>query len=347
MFPKIHIFYNFRDGPWGGGNQFLKALRAELFVKGHYEPDIKKANIIIFNSHHFGDQLNSLDKLIKLKHERPDIRFLHRLDGPISLIRGGSDRIDKIVFEINSSIADGTVFQTKWSLQRSRELGFQISGRYKVIINAPNKNLFYFQNTKVGLTDKVKLINTSWMTNKRKGIDVLKFLDNHLDFSKFEMRFVGNVNFQFKNILTTPPQDSSSLAKILRTNDIFIAPSLNDPCSNAVCEALHSGLPVLARNSGGHPELVKSGGLLFNDESDILNKLDELVLKFDKFRQNISVLSLSEIADNYIDFSSKILNKKQNFQYLNVQKLKRNEKLYSFSQRFNKTNLNKLFTRKN
>lgn len=33
---KIHILCEFVEGPWGGGNQFLKALRRYLRKKGVY-----------------------------------------------------------------------------------------------------------------------------------------------------------------------------------------------------------------------------------------------------------------------------------------------------------------------
>ena len=36
LIPKIHILYKFKSGPWGGGNQFLKALRTALTQKGVY-----------------------------------------------------------------------------------------------------------------------------------------------------------------------------------------------------------------------------------------------------------------------------------------------------------------------
>ncbi|MBA7489471.1 hypothetical protein ES702_00005 [subsurface metagenome] len=40
---KIHILYKFIEGPWGGGNQFLKALRDYFRKVGVYSdtPEIK------------------------------------------------------------------------------------------------------------------------------------------------------------------------------------------------------------------------------------------------------------------------------------------------------------------
>jgi glycosyltransferase involved in cell wall biosynthesis len=56
------------------------------------------------------------------------------------------------------------------------------------------------------------------------------------------------------------------IAELLRCLDLFVLPSLNEGISNAILEAMASGLPVVATRAGGNPELVKDGetGILFN-----------------------------------------------------------------------------------
>ena len=49
---KIYINYDIKNKPWGGGNQFLKALRKQIIKKGFYTDSLKDANSILFNSHH-------------------------------------------------------------------------------------------------------------------------------------------------------------------------------------------------------------------------------------------------------------------------------------------------------
>ena len=53
--------------------------------------------------------------------------------------------------------------------------------------------------------------------------------------------------------------------KILSAFDLFVLPSRNEGISNTILEAMATGLPVIATNVGGNPELVKHGhsGLLF------------------------------------------------------------------------------------
>lgn len=53
--------------------------------------------------------------------------------------------------------------------------------------------------------------------------------------------------------------------KILSAFDLFVLPSRNEGISNTILEAMATGLPVIATNIGGNPELVKNGhsGFLF------------------------------------------------------------------------------------
>ena len=43
----------------------------------------------------------------------------------------------------------------------------------------------------------------------------------------------------------------------LKKTDIYVHPSLEEGCSNAILEAMAAGLPVIATDVGGNPELVE------------------------------------------------------------------------------------------
>jgi len=52
------------------------------------------------------------------------------------------------------------------------------------------------------------------------------------------------------------PGRQDSIEDVLREFDIFVLPSLNEGISNTILEAMASGLPVIATDVGGNPELV-------------------------------------------------------------------------------------------
>ncbi|CAA9889365.1 Sugar transferase [Candidatus Methylobacter favarea] len=55
------------------------------------------------------------------------------------------------------------------------------------------------------------------------------------------------------------PGERSDVAEIMRRLDLFILPSLAEGISNTILEAMATGLPVIATNVGGNPELVEDG----------------------------------------------------------------------------------------
>jgi glycosyltransferase involved in cell wall biosynthesis len=296
---KISIFHTFHKPPWGGGNQFMIALRKYLRKFGYKINENKIDNntkAILINSIWF-----DFKKTNDMKNKYKRIKVIHRIDGPIQSVRGKDANLDKKCFEINSKIADITIFQSFWCYKKSKKLGFKAVDPY-IILNSADQEIFYPSKKNSCLKDrKVKLVSSSWSDNKRKGFRCYKWLDENLDWDKFEYTFVGQSPIKFKNIKYIPPQNSKNLAEILRKQDIFITASQNDPCSNAVLEALSCGLPVVYLDQGGHPEIVQNGGLGFKTHEEIPALLDKIVDNYDFFRNLIQVTLIKETVTKYLE----------------------------------------------
>ena len=297
---KIHILYKFVEGPWGGGNQFLKALR-DYFRKAEvYSEGPEDADVILFNSHH------NVEEVFRVKKRFPNKILIHRVDGPISYVRGKDKIIDEIIFQFNELFAAGTIFQSDWSREKNYEIGMSKSPYETIIINAPDPNIFNRGGKKAFDKNKIKLIATSWSDNIRKGFDIYKFLDEHLDFNKYEMTFVGNSSINFKNIKWIKPVPSRELAKILKEHDIFVIASRNDPCPNSLIEALHCGLPAVARNDGGHPEIIGEAGEFFEDEGGVREAIEKVVQDYGDYQAKINLPTFEEIGHRYYNFAQSI-----------------------------------------
>lgn len=320
---KIHILHNLREEPWGGGNQFLKALRGEWMRQDAYAHTPEEADAILINSYPFGAE-HLFKQLWRIKRQYSEKIVVYRLDGPISLIRQKNQGIDRIIRAWNEAAADGIVFQSHWCEEQNRRV-FGISSQYQTVIhNAPDPSIFYplpaqatLPKDQSGLQCRkacgypflapIKLIATSWSNNLRKGFDVYQFLDEHLDFGKYEMTFVGNSPIRFQHVKMIQPVSSQELATILRDHDIFITASKTDPCSNSLTEALTCGLPAVALKDGGHPELVQDGGELFTGTQDVLEKIDMVAYNLADYRQRLPTFDLSKTADAYRAFAHQIL----------------------------------------
>ena len=291
---KTHILFDLKEGPTGGGNQFMKALRDYLRLKNAYAEKLKDADVVMFNSYQHILQ----NALAKIRH--PKKIFVHRIDGPIRLYNSMTDKRDKITNTANEVLAEATIFQSDWSREQNYRLGLKKNKLETTIMNAPNPKIFTKKTTKP--EGKIKLIATSWSANKNKGFDVYKWLDKNLDFTKVEMIFYGNSPYKFKHIKTRPAVNSKELANALRQHDIFITASKKDPCSNSLIEALHSGLPAVALHDGGHPEIIGEAGETFKKKEEIPELIQKIIKNYSSYQKKIKLPGMEEQGRKYHDF---------------------------------------------
>lgn len=293
----LALFHEFAPAPSGGGHQFLRALIGELERRG-LDVELNRLSAgtraCLVNSFNF-------DAPRLRRFARPDARTVHRVDGPIGVYRGYDDGTDRAIAVVNAELADATIFQSHYSLEKHRELGFELRSPV-VVSNAVDPAIFHPRIVRDPLAGrKVRLIATSWSDNVRKGAATLAWLDGHLDFDRYEVTFVGRAPARFDRVRVVGPVASGDVARLLGEHDAYLAPSQDDPCSNALLEALACGLPAAYLESGGHPELVGDGGLPFREDDELPGVLDRLVAELDERRAAIRVPSLAEVADRYLE----------------------------------------------
>jgi glycosyltransferase involved in cell wall biosynthesis len=293
----IAVFHEFVPPPTGGGSQFLRALTGELRARG-LEVEVNCISGAtpgcLFNSFNF--EFARLERFA-----RRDCRMVHRVDGPIGSYRGFDDGTDRRILEINHALADATVFQSRYSLERHLELGLDLRSPV-VIPNAPDPALFFPPASREPLAGRrVRVIASSWSDNPRKGAATFEWLDRNVDHDRFELTFVGRASVALARTTVIPAVPSEELAELLRSQDIYLAASLDDPCSNALLEALACGLPAAFAASGGHPELVGEAGLPFSSPEELPAVLARLAFEIDARRAAIRVPSLADVADWYLE----------------------------------------------
>jgi glycosyltransferase involved in cell wall biosynthesis len=109
---SISLWHEYHKPPYGGGNQFMMALKKAFERNGvsvvvnklHPSVDVHICNSAWFDVHKFQAQL-----------KEKSIKMVHRIDGPITFYRGEGSGEDNRIFEINSRFASATVFQSAFS----------------------------------------------------------------------------------------------------------------------------------------------------------------------------------------------------------------------------------------
>lgn len=300
----VGLWHTYHKPPYGGGNQFMLALQKELLHQGIgvFENQIlDEINFYLLNSIHF-----DVDTFTALKKEK-DAQILHRIDGPIYLIRGFDREKDELCYKLNAEFASATVLQSNYVYRKIVEFGYQ-PVKPVIIHNAVDSDIFN-RNGRLPFSRhrKIRLISSSWSGNPRKGGPIYRWIEEHLDWNLFEYTFVGNTSEQLQKIRQVPPVPSEQLSELLKQHDIYITASENDPCSNALIEALSCGLPALYLNSGGHPELVGMGGLPFEGVDDILHQLEALANNYETYQNLIVVSTIRQVAEKYLAVMRKVM----------------------------------------
>jgi glycosyltransferase involved in cell wall biosynthesis len=293
----VAVFHEFHPPPYGGGNQFLHALVGELRRRG-LDVELNRLSgatpACLFNSFNF-------DFARLRRFARDGARLVHRVDGPIAVYRGFDDGTDRRLLRLNDELAEATVVQSRWSLDKHRELGFELRAPV-VVPNAIDPAIFHPPTHREALDGRpLRVVASSWSDNPRKGAEILQWIDRHHDPRRVELTFVGNTHVVFERIRIVAAVPSHSVAELLRAHDVYLAPSRDDPCSNALLEALACGLPVAYLRSGGHPELVGDAGIGFDEAEDLPAVFERLRDELDARRAAIRVPALAEIADRYLE----------------------------------------------
>ena len=144
---------------------------------------------------------------------------------------------------------------------------------YSIIKNSYQK----INKHKISRYKKLKVLISSWSDNWIKGFEIYQYIDSLLDeFDTFEVDFIGRKPLEFRNINYLGVMSNENLKKNYIKYDIYLTASLLDPCSNSLAEAKSNNCMIIARNNGGHPELIGKYDLLFKNHNDLYDIFQNL-----------------------------------------------------------------------
>lgn len=295
----VALFHQFAPPPAGGGNQTLRAVTAEFERRGLRVGNnaiSPSTRAVLFNSFNF-----DLGRLELLSQRVGSARMVHRVGAVTSLYRGFDDGTDAFVADINARLAHATLAISHATVEMYRSIGIELVDP-RVVYNACDSRIFSAEGREpFSRNRKTRLISSSWSDNPRKGGPTYEWLEDNLDWDRYEFTFVGNSSTRFKRIRHIPPVPSNELATLLRAHDVFVTATEHDAYSNALVEALSCGLPAVYLDSGGSAEAVKDAGFGFHDREELPDLLERLIDEYEDRQGRINLPSLEEIADGYLE----------------------------------------------
>ena len=284
---KVSISSKIVEGPWGGGNLFIKNLSQYLKLNGvdvvHdlFSKDIDVILLIDPRKDSFATVYGHKEIINYQKYINNDVLVVQRFNECDQ--RKNTRGLNEFLKTANEC-SDVNIFVSNWLLEVFKKEGLQ-NKQNKVIMTGAQQNIFNSDGYKKwDKESKIKAVTHHWGDNVNKGFEIYSLLDKLLD-TKYsdllEFTYVGNIpkELKFKNTNYIPPTHGKELAQILKNNHFYITASKNEPSGNHHIEAAQCGLPILYLDSGGIPEFCDGFGISFNEEN-FQEKLDEMINKY-------------------------------------------------------------------
>ncbi len=187
---------------------------------------------------------------------------------------------------------------------KQRALRFMPSAQIDVIPNGVDMDRFHPPEEASSETKPLRLITVGRLsTTKRlpmliEAVDLLgkEGCDVHLTVVgggalESELRAVISAE-RFRGIVTmTGRREADQMPQLYRAHDIFVSASVQEGMSNAMLEAMASGLPIVTTRCEGVDELISSNGVIVDDATS--NSLATAVRKLADDRPMLRTMSVA------------------------------------------------------
>ncbi|MDC0471632.1 glycosyltransferase [Acidimicrobiia bacterium] len=313
---KIAIGSKFIEGPYGGGNSFIKNLSSYLELKGHKvvntlvdrDIDIMLLTNPLFDSEHTTfNHLDIKNYQTKVNKLALSVQRINECDE-----RKNTNHVNKGIINSNINI-DHTVFVSSWLKDLYIKKGIKNKNISVILAGADSKIFNSISKRKWDGSTKIKLVTHHWSDNWMKGFGIYQTIDEMLSSKKWSDRlsftYIGNYpkELNFKNTNLIKPLGNRELAEELKKHHIYITGSLNEPSGNHHIEAFQCKLPVLYIDSGGISEYCEKYGLEY-DRDSLAYKLNYLIDNYDAYYKKLENYDLSadKMSKEFLDLFEKL-----------------------------------------
>ena len=262
---KILVNRKIVEGPWGGGNNFVRALSSGLISRGHvvtYTLDNDIDCMFLVDPRPDND-CPGLAHLMQQRDKFKNVKVIQRINECDA--RKNTEHMDPLLLHCSEFI-DRTIFVSDWMQNYFIQKGWKCSD-VTSIHNGVDQNIFCPGERQKGRLTSV--VAHHWSNNLLKGFDAYEFLDCMAGKDQIEFTYIGRHRDTFSNTRCIDPCSGHELANRLKGHDVYISGSRFDPGPNHVLEAIACGLPTYVHKDGG-------GAVEFAGTSHTFGNLSEL-----------------------------------------------------------------------
>jgi glycosyltransferase involved in cell wall biosynthesis len=315
---KVFSAYKTIDKPWGGANNFLRALWQEMYdcYGITFVEDPGKADIAFFNQMSAGPGSGSK------KYQWKDIKKIRKTNASSKIVIRAIN-LDKLVGQLpwwkyylgvgfrkdRNAIkalqsADCIIYQSQYQKKLYDSCGIKPK-MFRIIHNGAARSFSAEATRPVLLEDQdLIILSVSFSTGKYKRHDYIAEISK---IPGVKVLYAGswpeNVNPQ-KTILQGVV-DHTTLLELMRQAHYLFHPSVHDVCPNTLLESLYAGMPVIY-NSALETGLEIAGihGIPYNPD----NPMETILFARNNYKKMIQALSfdktkygIERAAEDYYD----------------------------------------------
>jgi hypothetical protein len=290
---KIAINTSPLEGPWGGGNRFVRSLTDALQQRGHetafnLASDVDLALIVDPRPRNPRCTF-SLQQVVSHLHRRPQTIIVHRINECDE--RKGT-RTMNARLRLANYFADYTVFIASWLVDLNV---WRRETSSTVILNGSDERIFRRGSAATWDGNKpMRIVTHHWGAHANKGWDVYQRIDSLVGQSKWRDRiafaYIGNApaGAQLTNSVVHPPLDGTALAAALAAHHVYITASVNEPAGMHHIEGALVGLPLVFRRSGALPEYCSGFGEAFDGPADVVAALERMLDTYPRWKPEMA-----------------------------------------------------------
>ncbi|MGQ0526454.1 MAG: glycosyltransferase [Alphaproteobacteria bacterium] len=333
---QIISTYHPIEAPWGGGNNFWRALFPELenrygftirYLKNEPEHNPPPADIVFFNQLGMGPGAGSVIYSIKdiqnIRRLYPQAKMVvrainfrrhARYNSKIPYKLAWSDQAKDRIIKYQMKTADFAVFQSLY--QKNIFESHDASAGKSTIIHNGAPIMFAEKGRQsprnpINLDQPLRFLATSVSGNPRNRLEQIARLS---EMPNVEITHAGfwHKNVDRRRVKTLGTISQGAIADLMNNADYYLKLSEGDMCSNALIEALAFGLPVIYDlKGGGAAEIAAPFGIAFSSE-DMQSTIEKARALHQDFVMKIAAhrdsFLITHTAEAYVETFRKVVN---------------------------------------